>query len=216
MIDDIEDNYPEYLEDERGYTWDAWDVLPANVIRRHDAIVDSTAEELSRLDPAGLDDLDRWALARASRAVGDQERFLDATRLILASDEEHRGISYADVFVAAIEAFADEGLGDEAMLHLATLRERWPDDARATRLAVYVAARSGILETAVERALVDAAEDAELLYEIAEDLVVIAPRAAARILAKASAQAHAESRVSLQLDIELLRAKLPLNVDEEE
>lgn len=209
MIDDIEDNYPEYVEDVRGYAWDAWDVLPADVIRRHDAIQDASPTELTALDPAGLDDLDRWAYARASRAAGDVDGFLEAARLVLASKEDHRGLSYVDVHVSAIEALASAGHVDEASLHLATFRSRWPDDRRATRLAVWIAARGPDLDAAITDALSEAANDGDLLYEISEDLAAAGASAEAlAVLAKAEGVATSEGRRALMLDIALLRDQL--------
>lgn len=205
MIDDIEDNYPEYLDDERGYQFDAWDVLPADVVRRHDAIAQADAARLAELDPAGLDDLDRWAYARASRNAGDQSGFLAGARLIITSTEDHRGLDYADVFVAVIEAHADAELGDEAALHLRTFRERFPDDGRAVRLEVYLAARTERLADVLTAAINEVRDDAERLFEIAEDLASVDDAASGRVLDRAAQLATQQRQRSLLLDIALLR-----------
>ncbi len=209
MIDDIEDNYPEYLADERGYAWDAWDVLAADVIRRHDAIARASADDLAALDPAGLDDLDRWAFARASRELMDLDGFFDAARLVMASSDEHRGVSYAEVFISAIEALSDAGLGDEASLHLRTFRERWPEDTQAARLSVWIAARGPDLATSLEDAIAELMDDAEAMFEIGEDLAAIgASEHALTALDAAAALADTHGLRALLLDIALLRADL--------
>lgn len=209
MIEDIEDNYPEYLEDELGYAWDAWDVLPADVIRRHDSIVTASAHELDSIDPAALDDLDRWAYARACRRSGDVDGFLSAARLVVASKEAHHGLQYAEVFIATIGLMATEGLGDEALLHLSEFRERWPEDSRAVRLEASVTIRQDP-QKAIDTALTDAADDADRLFEIAEDVAQLHPTGAEQLLQAAESLARGEEATSLLLDIDLLRAELAI------
>jgi hypothetical protein len=208
MIDDVEDNYLEYLDDERGYAWDAWDLLPADVVRRHDGIVHATSDELARLDPATLDDLDRWAYARACESRADREGFTGAARLIAASDAEHLGVDYAEVFIALIEKLADDGTGDEAQLLLRTFRERWSDDTRAARLEVYIGARTGDAERSLAEAMTEVGDDGERLFEIAEDLLAAgAIEQARRVLGHATDVAREQDLRPLLLDIELLRGR---------
>lgn len=211
MIRDIEDNYPEYLDDELGYAWDAWDILPADVIRRHDALVAATQSELADIDPAGLDDLDRWAYARACRRAGDIDGFLEAARLVLASEQGHRGLNYPDVYVATIQAMARAERIDEANLHLEQLRERWPEDTRSVRLAVFVASVWDV--ASAREALNDAIEhhqdDAELLFEIAEDLhVTERPELCREALLAVEAAAERTGATAVLVDVTVFREKL--------
>ena len=204
MTDDIIDDYPDYLDDERGYAWDAWDVLPADVIARHDAIAAGSADDLDALDPAGLDDLDLWAYARVWRKLGKQDEFLDAVRLLLASKDEHRGLRYADVWVEAIESLSRAGACDEAALHLRSFRERWPTDSRADRLQAWIAVHDGRAEDGAREAVATIVDDAELLFEVAEDYVRLG-QDAALLIARCRELAEQQGRTALVLDIDLLQ-----------
>lgn len=210
MIEDIEDDYDDYPAEEAGYAWDAWDVLTAGEIKRHDAIVHASADELAKLDPAGLDDLDRWAYARASRRLADEDGFLDAVRLILTSGEEHRALERSEIFGAAIDAMARSGAHDEAALHLAAARKQWPDDPAFEALAVVVAARrdAAAADPAVDEFMQKYSADSEALFELAEDLVALEQVEPAKRLLDGAEAAARKKAASTLVDIQLLRSKL--------
>jgi hypothetical protein len=219
VIVDIEDNYLEYVDDERGYTWDAWDVLSADVIRRHDDVLRSSAEELAALDPAGLDDLDRLAYGRASRRHGDLDGFLDAGRLILASGRNHRGVDYRGVYAAVIETLARQTAFDEARLLHEEMGDRWPDDEEVDRLQVWIALHfdEASAAAAIEDVLSRRGRDPELIFELCEDALT-AGRAelASQLLARTEAVAREENLSAILVDVELLREKLGASAATEE
>ncbi len=211
MIQDIEDNYPDYVDDERGYAWDVWDVLAADVMRRHDDVLNSSPEALGRLDPGGLDDLDRWAYARASRRHGDLEGFLDAGRLIVASERGHRGIDYRGVFATIIETLAREGATDEARLLHEEMANRWPGNDEVERLHVFIALQfdeEHALE-AVDGVLERRPDDAELFFELSEDAHHAGrPALAGELLRHAEESARRQGHTAILVDIELFKKQL--------
>lgn len=215
MIEDIEDNYPDYLDDELGYVWEAWDILPADAIRRHDEIFAMGAGELRALALDQLDDLELWAYARAQRRLGDQGAFLAALRVMFIAEGKHPAIDYADARASLIEALIDAGELPDAAQHLAEARSEFPDDPAFVRLEVHHAFAAGEEAGAATMASTIEAhgDDAELLYELAEDFARVGRPERARellVIARRAAERHARAAL---VDIELLEQRLLLQDD---
>ena len=212
MIDDLEDDYAEYLADELGYACDARDDLRGpslSEMLRHDELTESSAAELEALDPTSLNDLLRWGYARGCRRHGDIDGFLAAARLVVESDTPHGSILYDEVYESLIETLANHGLQDEADLLVERFAARWPDDTRAHRLAVFVGIRGQDLATRLESARGHLSADPERMFEIAEDLAqngAVDP--CGDWLRAVEERAEEMGLRALLLDIALLRADL--------
>ncbi len=113
----IEDDYPEYLEETRGYAWDAWDLLDDEATRRHDERLHAGAEALEARD-AG-DDLEQWATIRALTRLGEEARALAMLDALLAGERAHLALNYDELYAEAVERALRVGADAAALL------ERW-------------------------------------------------------------------------------------------
>ena len=206
----IEDNYPEYLEHEYGYAYEVADVMPQAAIARHEALLHAAPEELDALDLASLDDFQKWAVARAWRRLEDHHRFLEISRAILASTEEHPVVIYSEISRWVAQQLAGDDKLDEAKQLLTDHLQRWPSDVQAEELL-------GVVEFLGEdgtdeplRALAARfPADAELRYEIAEDLWRFGERqAAAAWVEEARLAAEQSADEAALVDIELLAERI--------
>lgn len=202
---DLEDDYPEYVDETWGYAWAAWDTLSAHVIARHDDIVAESIED----DPAGLTNLERWALVRNQKRRG--ESFLDTLRLILSNHEDQAGLNMPEIFEFAVRALASHELFDEAEHAETTLEEHWPEYegsalARVTRKVLEGEDANQVVSDLLE----SWADDVDRLIELANELRYLGKLDAVRTtLAAAQRVAEkADDRPSL-LDIQLFLETLP-------
>ncbi len=205
VIEDLEDDYPEYVEEELGYQWDAWDVVTTAQMRRHDAIL---AGARDGLQVGELNDLERWAWARAARRAGDDAGFLAAALAILRAPTDHVAIDYRDVTVAAAIASAKAGSHGEAFELLEGGLQRWPEDQDLLRCRALVRISEGKSspQDVVAEMLEGHADAPEMLFELAEDLREGHPRESLRIIDSLERTLADDS--STRVDIALLRADL--------
>lgn len=213
MIEDIEDDYPTYVTDELGYAWDAWEIVTSDEMRRHDELLAASADELSQIDPGTLDDLSRWAYARRARELQGEDAFIDVARLVLGSTAEgagtaHPALDYAEVHYAVAASLANVGALDEAAVVVSAATTSWPDDSDLRRLDVCIAVRSRpeVAAARVEKFVDDHAGDAELLFELAEDLAGMGMVELAGVALDACQVAA--TGTSTMIDVELLREEL--------
>jgi thioredoxin-like negative regulator of GroEL len=214
---DVEDNYESYLDDELGYAWGVWDRTTLAEIARHDAILEATGDELRSTDPAGLDDLQRLALARAARRSGDLEGELDALRLIATPPMEHPGVDYIDVVDLLSSRLCDAQLFDEAEHFIDRLEaEEWCEVTREyTRALVALASDRSLGRSAFEEILRNSPDDPELRYDIAEDLARYGQLDTAHeLLDEAELVATRTGIDAVLVDIELLRATIGAKANE--
>ncbi|MBA2662141.1 MAG: hypothetical protein H0U74_07580 [Bradymonadaceae bacterium] len=209
----IADGYLSYVDDELGYSYEAWDVLSVEAIRAHDVILHTDSASLDAVDRLTIDDFERWALARAYRRCGELEGFFGVCESLTLSTAAHPGIVYTEVVELYAEELARANRLAKAQSKLAEARLRWPEpgalpyaiDARILLLA-------GDLDLALGRyrALADAhPDDAELRFEIAEDLTQNSQTSSAGPwLDEALAVAERVGDRALIVDIELLRIEL--------
>lgn len=217
----VEDNYPEYLEHEYGYAYEVADVMSQAEIARHEELLHADASALETVDTDNLDDFQKWAVARAWRRLGDHDRFLEIARALLDSDEEHPVVIYSEISRWVAHELAGAEKLDEAKALLDRHLQRWESDVQARELAAVVAFLKDDADDSQLQAL--AAEfpaDAELRYEIAEDLWRFGRRQAAeQWLEEARRAADQSADEAVKVDIELLAgriAKAPLVSDEPE
>ncbi len=201
---DLEDDYPEYVDETWGYAWDVWDTTHARNISRHRKILAEGSDD----DPAGLSNFDRWALVRHQQESG--EPFLDSLRLMLTSPQDHGGLNLPEIFEFAIRALAHHGLFDEAEHAEQKLEELWPEYpglslASMTRKALEGRDREELAHEAIE----SWSEDVDQLIDFAKEWRYLGESEMARktlSAARSIAQTN-DDRPSL-LDIELMLSEL--------
>lgn len=211
-IREVEDNYEEYLSDELGYAWGVWDRQSLAAIARHDELLNADAETVAATDPASLDDLERLALARAAHRASDVEAELDALRLIASEPMEHPGVHYVEIFERLASRLCDESLFDEAEMMLDRLQgQEWcehpPNYARA--LVRFRSDRTQGIEP-FESLLAESPDDAELRFDLAEDLAAFgAEEHVEPLLAAAEEIARRTGIDAVLVDIAVFRASRP-------
>ncbi len=174
-IQDLEDNYPEYLDDALGYAYSAWDATPEAEVLAHDRVL--FADSMDGLDPAGLSDLERWAYARRAAKSGDTEAFVSATEMILASKEPHPALAIEEIYVRAIDVVADAQRFDEADEWVARLKKAFPEYEDLPLIEAILVARqdAGRGHVALEK-LVASDIDDETWIDLVSELLRIGRR----------------------------------------
>jgi hypothetical protein len=206
---DIEDNYESYLDDELGYAWGVWDRTTLANIARHDDILHAVSDDIAALDPAGLDDLQRLALARACRRHDDPEGELDSLRLIVSDSMEHPGVNYVEVVDRTVARLCGALLFDEAEVIIERLEaQEWCAQPQLyMRALVRLASETSMGRDAFEELLIDAPDDPELRFDVAEDLIRFGRMDDANeLLDDAEQVANRTGNKAVLVDIELLRA----------
>jgi tetratricopeptide (TPR) repeat protein len=206
---DIEDNYPEYPEDEYGYTYDAWDLLTLEETDRHDELITSSPEVLESLDTDELDDLERLAVARASRRIGETDRFITTCREMLESESRHPAIVYPEIAIFAGRELASDDK-PRALAWLDEFYERAQElmEGRILRavLQTLVSDESELMDSIIE----EYGDEAEMYYEVAEEFDRQGDTDAARSwLEQAREKANATGDRATLIDVDLLARELP-------
>ena len=206
----IEDNYPEYLEHEYGYAYEVADVMSQSAIVRHEELLHASAAELEALAVDSLDDFQTWAVARAWRRLGERERFYETGKKLLASDEEHPVVIYSEISRWIAQELTGAERLNEARELLERHLEKWPSDVQAQELIAIVVLLGDEGDDAKLRELADEyPADAELRYEIAEDLWRFGRQEAAmRWLDEARETAEQSGDDAALVDIELLASRM--------
>lgn len=225
----IEDNYTEYLNDECGYAYDMADRMTQPEIAMQDLLVDRSAAELRALEGKVPDDANEfilWTLARAWEQAGDLERYFELCAQLLDGADEHRLIISSEISRLVARQRAEIGDFSRARQRLRTHLQRWPEDDQAEQLAALVE----YLQRSAARVSLDAVDaadisgpdedsalhafaqrfpdDAEIRYEIAEDLWHFQrPDAASTWLDRAREIALEYDPATL-VDIELLDSRI--------
>jgi hypothetical protein len=206
----IEDNYPEYLEHEYGYAYEVADVMSQTAIVRHEELLHADTDELEAVALDSLDDFQKWAVARAWRRLGNTERFFGACETLLDSKEEHPVVIYSEISRWLAEELARAERLEEAHERLASHLERWPSDVQAQELIgiIDLLANEGD-DTRLRELVAEYPADAELRFEIAEDLWRFEKLDAARAwLDEAREAATSTGDQAALVDIELLAARI--------
>lgn len=210
------DNYEDYLSDEQGYAWDARDVVSVDTLERHDDILALTGEELQELVPADYDDFIRWAIARRWHQLDRLEPAIEVARTVVDGETDHRAIHYSEARLAVARLLEEAGRLDEAVEMTTTLAEE--DDTYrpyGRLLHAMIRLRSGkgaggdraeeILDSLYETH----SDDAELQYEIAEDLARSGfGEMAETWIERTSETAERTGNRAVQVDLELLEPRM--------
>lgn len=208
----VEDDYPEYPEQSYGFAYEVDDVMSQRALRRRDELLGADAAALGELDIDRLDDFERWTAAHAWRKLGEQTRFVQLARRVLASEEAHPVIVYSEISRGIAWLFITEERYEEAGEVLETHRDRWPDDLQGRQLAALLAYLRGDDSARLEALASEHPDDAELRYEFAEDLWQLGRHEeASRWLEKAREAATASGNRAALVDIALLEERLEQN-----
>lgn len=207
----LTDDYPEYLHDTMGYRWRCWDNADADAIALHDAILDSSADELGQYDLSQLNSLFRWAYARACLRLQRMDTFFEVVTLMLSDHEADPDvfdpyIALHEVVEVVTEQLSLAAYNDTADTMVKLFRTLRPDDSRAERLHVFAAIGTDALPDRLREASKALATDPERQFEIAEDLARCGEFSLALELLDALEQ-HPDCG-PLALDIALMRAEL--------
>lgn len=212
----IEDNYEEYLDDERGFAYDFADRMTAEDIAAQDATVDATALDLRALDdaaPEPPDALHLWMRARAWERLGNMERYFELCDQLLDVLPEHPLVVYPEISRRVARQRAAQADFSTAQQRLRTHLERWPEDLQAEQLATiidYLARSAEDVDdaTALRAFAARFPEDAEIRYEIAEDLWHFERPEAASAWLEDAREVATQHDLTTLVDIELLQTRL--------
>jgi tetratricopeptide (TPR) repeat protein len=171
------DNYDGYLTDEQGYAWDARDIVSVEDLEVHDDMLARSEETLGELVPADYDDFVRWGMARRWRQLGRLDLAAEVARTVVDGERDHAAIHYPEATLAVAGLLEEADQIDAAIDILDRLSDaKAPYGAYAQLAEAMIRLRRGD-EGARERAseILDDLhashpEDAELHFEVAEDL----------------------------------------------
>ncbi len=210
----IGDDYTEYVDDEYGYHYHAWEVISASESRRHEEIrigenelVDSLFENLD-----ALSDLELWALARRRLQEGIRHDYFSSVELIISGDRTHPAISYPEVFADLARRYAEDGDLTRGRELVDSIGLHWPELVDALPLLfAQLYLHSGDLEQADKayREAMASPPDVDLLIEITEDFLSLSAIEKAREWLEIARQRAVEINDTASLvDIELLQIQL--------
>ncbi len=130
----IGDDYPEYVDDECGYQYHAFEVISASELARHEAIrraPDPEALQALADDLPDGDDLCRWAVARRHLHFGDQEQYFHWLDQVIQDPREHPALLYQEIFADAARRRAATDGTDAAQPYRDALETAFPEMAKA-------------------------------------------------------------------------------------
>ena len=212
----IGDDYADYVDDEFGYTYHAWEVISASESARHERIRRATMAGLKDLaeSMSPLSDLDRWVLARRHLLdEGDEQTYFELLQPLLDGDFDHPALHYPEILLDVARRHAEQEQLDRARQLVDDLARRWPqfDDIiplLQANLLLY-GRRFDEAHRAYEEALSDEEDVIDLYIEAAEDFLRFgALELAHEWLNSAEETAHDEQDHTSLVDIKLLSGHL--------
>ncbi len=207
----IADNYSSYIDDERGYSHQAWDITPIEEIRSHDRILHLDAKELAAIDTTAFSDLERWAFVRALRTQQLTDAIFTQCDQLITSKTTHPALNYSEIFEFYLEQLAKSGRIEQArkLLENTQLPELPPD------LEGILALLTGDETSArdiFKKLIADHPDEAELHFDIAEDFARHGFAASSlEWLNTALEVANRTKDAAVVVDIELLRLEITTN-----
>ena len=171
----IGDGYPDYVEDELGYNYHAWEVISASESKAYEELqrADSTQLENLAQQFRPLSDLLRWALARRHLRLGQRAKYFEVTELIVDGDFDHPALHYPEILADLARRRAEDGNLDEARSRLEHIESKWPEFKEAIPLLdaqlLLLAGRHQEAHHAFDEALSPYEEDVDLRIETADD-----------------------------------------------
>lgn len=210
----ISDEYTEYVDDELGYQYHAWEVISASESTTHERIRLADRRELEQLLDHGdsLSDVERWAVGRRLLKMGDTDSYLEVIEPILEGRRDHPALHYPEIFVDVARRWAEKDDLDTAHDIVAKIEAHWPQLREAIPLLraklLLRARRFEKADTAFTEAI-DLDEEVDLLFETASDFHRAGESDLARQwLDRARQAAAATDDTASMVDIELLSKKL--------
>lgn len=216
------DPYDEYLEDEWGYAYAAWSGFTQQELRRHDELLHGDIALLEALEEDDLDDLQRFAVARAWRRQGNLENYLLWGLRVAYSKAEHPALVYPDVVARLTLDLARAADTERARALLLNYRERWTElKVEAQHLEINIALLAGDSEqaqTLYESLMTELQDEGALpALELAEDALASAQEALAiQWLEDARQRALDTKDSALLVDIELFARELAAELEPDE
>lgn len=216
----IGDDYPDYIDDELGYQYHAWEVISATESARLEAIHLGRDNDLDSLEASQntLSDLERWALARRRLQQENRPAYFKLVTAIAQGPMEHRALNYPEVLADLSRRFAEENNFTNASFWADKIGEHWSELLPTVPLLkahhLLLAGQLDDATQAYERALNELASDdshpiVDLLIETAEDFLNARAFEQARaFLEQAQLAAQKTDDNASQVDIELLRQEL--------
>ncbi|TXD31664.1 hypothetical protein FRC96_20360 [Lujinxingia vulgaris] len=210
----IGDNYPDYLDDEAGYLYHAWEVTSIGEAARHDRWLLAPLDDelpLSELQS----DLERWALARRCLQLQRPDDFLTICEAILTGERHHPALNYGEIALQRAAALARAARLPDALAVIdVDAGAPHPLPLSSARAKAWLTLLAGHPEDA-DRLYQDAlgvapeASPGDTLFEIAEDFVRAGAIAQARAWIERTAEhLHAHNDRLTAVDLELLREEL--------
>ena len=163
MINDIEDNYSEYLNDTTGYAWDAWDILTQAEISDHDEILAG-----SKADAFDLKDLGIWASCRRLFLDGNIEAFIELGRTLFENKKtQSPALVYPEIAALISNMMIKEGQFDLVGVFLSARQKDYPGNVDL-KISEFILKASKGEDTNTD---LEKIGDVELLFDITEGLL---------------------------------------------
>jgi len=205
-ISDIEDNYPNYLEDTLGYSFEAWDLVQARDRTLHDRIMAANLSDVSSFEAKDLPGIALWALARRkSESLDSLDAFENLVLELVKLEDpclDHLGIA-----TFTMRLFIKLGQNDRAE-HLLNRLEALQNEKE---LWLGLLKRDSDLEgsKATLGAWVDKDQrPIEAVLDIVENMIHFGDRDAAAFWLEEASKRAAASNSPAQVDIELLKTSI--------
>ncbi|GEM_PF-3884651 len=160
MIHDIEDNYPEFLNDTMGYAWNAWDILSQQDITLHDRI--RSGEEESNT----LGDLGVWASCHHHLKAHNLSALIeDGSRLFPLQEKTSQALAYDEIAAIIANAMIEDERFDDASQFLEARKKDFPD-AVEIRISGFVL-KAGIGDVQLGE-VIENEDEQEFLFDLSE------------------------------------------------
>lgn len=201
MINDIEDNYSEYLNDTTGYTWDAWDTLTQNEISAHDKILGGQSPENHNLGHLGL-----WANSRRLFLAKDFAAFIELSQTIFIGEKSHASaLVYPEIAALVCNTMVKTDRRNEAAIFLAARQKEYPQNVEL-KISAFILKASK--DESFESELGEI-KDAELLFDLCEGLLsALFVDSAQRCFSACEALVGEQPLSAIHVDLDSMRRKL--------
>ncbi|MCA9562954.1 MAG: hypothetical protein KC561_05670 [Myxococcales bacterium] len=158
-LDDIQDEFANFIDDELGYSDVDWDSLPEKEVDLHKEIRAMSKAQLAKVKLKGVSDFARWAVARTYLEHGDVASFIETTEPLLSSKKRSPALDYVDIALSLVSRLAQEKKFSEAEAVISKLGDLAPSEKMLQpRFAAILTIQKG-----------DRADGLEMLAKLAEE-----------------------------------------------